>query len=99
MTHTTNFDIIGTYPNLIYIDLCHTKLNDIQLNKLFSQIDMPDLTTLILSNNHLQIIETKFPSRIRYLDLSNNHIKSLDYTSFKSLYSLNILNLINRSIK
>jgi hypothetical protein len=93
ITHTTNFDIIGSYPNLIYLDLCHTQLNDIQLNKLFSQIDMPDLVTLILSNNHITILKTKFPSTIRYLDLSNNQIKSLDYTSFKSLYSLNTLNL------
>ncbi|CAF0996955.1 unnamed protein product [Rotaria sordida] len=93
ITYTTNFDIIGSYPNLIYLDLCHTQLNDIQLNKLFSQIDMPDLTTLILSNNNIKALKTKFPSRIRYLDLSNNYIKSLDYTSFKSLYSLNILNL------
>ncbi|CAF3360343.1 unnamed protein product [Rotaria sp. Silwood1] len=93
ITYTTNFDIIGSYPNLIYLDLCHTQLNDIQLNKLFSQIDMPDLTTLILSNNNIKILKTKFPTRIRYLDLSNNYIKSLDYTSFKSLYSLNILNL------
>jgi hypothetical protein len=93
ITHTTNFDIIGSYPNLIYLDLCHTQLNDIQLNKLFSQIDMPDLITLILSNNYLTILKTKLPSTIRYLDLSNNYIKSLDYYSFKSLYSLNILNL------
>jgi len=93
ITHTTNFDLIGSYPNLIYLDLCHTQLNDIQLNKLFSQIDMPDLITLILSNNHITILKTKFPSTIRYLDLSNNQIKSLDYTSFKSLYSLNTLNL------
>ncbi|CAM4742605.1 unnamed protein product [Rotaria magnacalcarata] len=93
ITHTSNFDIIGAYPNLIYLDLCHTQLNDIQLHKLFSQIEMPDLTTLILSNNHIKVLKTKFPSRIRYLDLSYNEIKSLDYTSFKSLYSLNILNL------
>jgi hypothetical protein len=93
ITHTTNFDIIGSYPNLIYLDLCHTQLNDVQLNKLFSQIDMPDLITLILSNNQITILKTKFPSTIRYLDLSNNQIKSLDYTSFKSLYSLNTLNL------
>ncbi len=93
ITHTINFDIIGSYPNLIYLDLCHTQLNDIQLNKFFTQIDMPDLNTLILSNNHITILKTKFPSTIRYLDLSNNQIKSLDYTSFKSLYSLNTLNL------
>ena len=93
ITHTIHFDIIGSYPNLIYLDLCHTQLTDIQLNKLFSQIDMPDLITLILSNNHLTVLKTKFPSTIRYLDLSNNQIKSLDYTSFKSLYSLNTLNL------
>jgi hypothetical protein len=93
ITHTIHFEIIGSYPNLIYLDLCHTQLNDIQLNKLFSQIDMPDLITLILSNNHITILKLKFPSTIRYLDLSNNQIKSLDYTSFKSLYSLNTLNL------
>jgi hypothetical protein len=93
ITHTTNFDLFGSYPNLIYLDLCHTQLNDIQLNKLFSQIDMPDLNTLILSNNHITVLKTKFPSTIRYLDLSNNQIKSLDYTSFKSLYSLSTLNL------
>jgi len=93
ITHTTNFDIIGSYPNLIYLDLCHTQLDDLQLNKLFSQIEIPDLVTLILSNNHLTVLKTKFPSTIRYLDLSNNQIKSLDYTSFKSLYSLNTLNL------
>lgn len=93
VTHTSNFDIIGSYPNLIYLDLCHTQLNEIQLNKLFSQIEMPDLTTLILSNNNIKVLKTKFPSRIRYLDLSYNQIKSLDYISFKSLYSLNVLNL------
>ena len=93
ITHTSHFDILGSYPNLIYLDLCHTQLNDIQLNKFFSQIDMPDLITLILSNNYISILKTKFPSTIRYLDLSNNQIKSLDYTSFKSLYSLNTLNL------
>ncbi|UJR28298.1 hypothetical protein I4U23_009545 [Adineta vaga] len=93
ITHTTNFDLIGSYPNLIYLDLCHTQLDDIQLNKLFSQIEIPDLITLILSNNHITVLKTKFPSTIRYLDLSNNQIKSLDYTSFKSLYSLNTLNL------
>lgn len=93
ITHTTQFDIRGSYPNLIYLDLCHTQLNDMQLNQFFSQIDMPDLITLILSNNFISILKTKFPSTIRYLDLSNNQIKSLDYTSFKSLYSLNTLNL------
>lgn len=97
ITHSTHFDIIGSYPNLIYLDLCHTQLNDIQLNQLFSQVDMPDLITLILSNNFISILKTKFPSTIRYLDLSNNQIKSLDYTSFKSLYSLNTLNLSSNS--
>ena len=93
VTHTTNFNIIGTYSNLIYLDLCHTQINDIKLNQLFSQTEMPDLMTLILSNNHISILKTQLPSRIRYLDLSNNQIKSLDYTSFKSLYSLNVLNI------
>ncbi|CAF0889674.1 unnamed protein product [Adineta steineri] len=98
ITHTINFDIIGSYPNLIYLDLCHTQLDDIQLNRLFSQIEIPDLVTLILSNNHITTLKTKFPLRVRYLDLSNNQIKSLDYTSFKSLYSLNTLNLSYNSL-
>ena len=93
LTHTTNFELLGSFSNLIYLDLCHTQLNDLQLNKLLTQVDMPDLTTLILSNNQITLLKTKFPSTIRYLDLSNNHIRSLDYTSFKSLYSLNTLNL------
>ncbi|CAF0924262.1 unnamed protein product [Adineta ricciae] len=93
ITHTTHFDLLGSYPNLVYLDLCHTQLDDLQVNRLFSQIEIPDLVTLILSNNQISILKTKFPSTLRYLDLSNNLIKTLDYTSFKSLYSLNTLNL------
>ena len=93
ISHTSHFELIGSYPSLIFLDLCHTQLTDEQLNRLFSQIDMPDLVTLILTNNQLTVLKTKFPSTIRYLDLSYNQIKSLDYISFKSLYSLNTLNL------
>ncbi len=92
-TNTNDYDLIGSFPHLSYLNLDNTNLNDKQLNKIFSQINTPDLTTMILSNNQLTIITNKFPSTIRYLDLSNNQIKSLDYYSFKSLYSLNILNL------
>jgi len=93
ITYTENYYLIGSFPHLLYLNLCYTKLNDKQLNQIFTQINIPDLTTIILSNNQLTILTNKFPSTIRYLDLSNNHIKSLDYYSFKSLYSLNILNL------
>jgi len=93
ITYTENYYLIGSFPHLLYLNLCYTKLNDKQLNQIFTQINIPDLTTIILSNNQLTILTNKFPSTIRYLDLSNNQIKSLDYYSFKSLYSLNILNL------
>ena len=93
ITYTEDYYLIGSFPHLSYLNLCHTKLNDSQLNQLFTHIYLPDLTTMILSNNQLTIITNIFPSTIRYLDLSNNQIKSLNYYSFKSLYSLNILNL------
>lgn len=93
ITYTENYNLLGTFLHLSYLNLCSTKLNDKKLNKLFSQINLPDLTTLILSNNQLTLITNKFPSTIRYLDLSKNYIKSLDYYSFKTLYSLNILNI------
>lgn len=93
ITNTEDYNLIGSFPHLSYLNLASTKLNDKQLNKLFSQITTPDLTTIILSNNYLTTITNKLPSTIRYLDLSKNHIKSLDYYSFKSLYSLNTLNL------
>lgn len=98
ISHTTNFDLQGAFPNLIYLDLCHSQLNDQELNRMFSQIDMPDLMTLILANNQITVLKTRFPSTIRYLDLSYNQIKSLDYISFKSLYSLNTLNLSYNSL-
>ncbi len=97
ITHTDNYNLIGLFTHLIYLNLCSTKLNDKKLNKILTQVNLPDLTTMILSNNYLTIITNKFPSTIRYLDLSNNQIKSLDYYSFKSLYSLNILNLSSNS--
>ncbi|CAF1270873.1 unnamed protein product [Adineta steineri] len=90
---TDDFYLIGSFPHLSYLNLDNTNLNDKQLNKLFLQTTIPDLITMILSNNQITTITNKFPSTIRYLDLSNNQIKSLDYYSFKSLYSLNILNL------
>ncbi|CAF4552897.1 unnamed protein product [Rotaria sp. Silwood1] len=93
ITYTNDYNLSGSFLHLSYLNLCHTKLNDKQLHKIFSQINIPDLTTMILSNNQLTSITNKFPSTIRYLDLSKNYIKSLDYYSFKSLYSLNILNL------
>ncbi|CAF1023774.1 unnamed protein product [Rotaria sordida] len=93
ITYTEDYNLSGFFPHLSYLNLCYTKLNDKQLNKIFSQINLPDLTTIILSNNQLTLITNKFPLTIRYLDLSNNYIKSLDYYSFKTLYSLNILNL------
>ena len=65
---------------------------------MFLHLNVPDLTKVILSNNQLTTITNKFPSTIRYLDLSNNQIKSLDYYSFKSLYSLNVLNLSYNSL-
>ena len=93
ISHTNNFEMLGAFSNLVFLDLCHTQLNDQQLNRIFSQVDMPDLTTLILANNQITSLQTRFPSTIRYLDLSYNQIKTLDYISFKSLYSLNTLNL------
>lgn len=93
ISHTIDFEIFGSFANLNFLDLCHTQLDDFKLNKIFSQIDMPDLTTLILANNKITSLKTRFPSTIRYLDLSSNLIKSLDYVSFKSLYSLNTLNM------
>lgn len=93
ITNTEDFSINGLFPHLSYLDLSSTKLNDKQLNQMFSQINTPDLTTMILSNNKLTLITNKLPSTIRYLDLSKNQIKSLDYYSFKSLYSLSVLNL------
>ncbi|CAF1364506.1 unnamed protein product [Rotaria magnacalcarata] len=93
ITQTKDYNLIGLFPHLSYLNLASTKLNDKQLNKIFSQITVPDLSTMILSDNQLTTISNRFPSTIRYLDLSKNHIKSLDYYSFKSLYSLNILNL------
>ncbi|UJR21188.1 hypothetical protein I4U23_024286 [Adineta vaga] len=97
ITNTEDFYLLGSYPHLSYLNFDHTKLTDKHLNKIFAQTTIPDLTTLILSNNHLTSLTHRFPSTIRYLDLSKNQIKSLDYYSFKSLYSLNILNLTYNS--
>ncbi|CAF1614110.1 unnamed protein product, partial [Adineta ricciae] len=93
ITHTEDFYLLGSYPQLSYLNLDHTNLTDKQLNRIFTHTTIPDLTTLILSNNHLTTLGNRFPSTIRYLDLSKNQIKSLNYYSFKSLYSLNILNI------
>lgn len=98
LTHLTisqmkDWELIGRFPHLSYLNLRSNDLTDQQFNRLLSQIHLPDLITLILSKNSLSSISPKIPSTVRYLDLSNNHIKSLDYYSFKSLYSLNMLNL------
>jgi len=90
---TEHFHLHGFFPHLIDLELSSTNLTDRKLNKIFTEILVPDLTRLILSNNRLTIVTNRFPSTIRYLDLSKNQIKSLDYYSFKSLYSLNSLNL------
>ena len=90
---TKDYHLTGRFPHLSYLNLQSNELTDQQLNRLLSQLILPDLITLILSDNFLTSISQKIPSTVRYLDLSNNQIKSLDYYSFKSLYSLNLLNL------
>ena len=93
ITHIYDYTLHGPFPHLSYLNLAHTNLTDQRWNHILSQVQLPDLTTLMLSGNQLTIITNRFPSTIRYLDLSVNQIKSLDYYSFKSLYSLNLLNL------
>ena len=94
---TNDYHLAGRFSHLAYLNLRSNQLTDQQLNRLLSQLILPDLTTLILADNSLTTISKKFPSTIRHLDLSQNQIKSLDYYSFKSLYSLNFLNLSSNS--
>ncbi|CAF1298240.1 unnamed protein product, partial [Didymodactylos carnosus] len=85
----------GLFERLLYLDLCSNELTDDKLNHLIQTMEAPDLITLILSKNKLTILTNLFKhlSTIRYLDLSLNQIKMIDYFTFKDIYSLNSLNL------
>ena len=97
ITHIANYVLRGSFPHLSYLNLAQTNLTDQRWNQILSNIQVPDLTTLMLSGNQLTVVTNRFPSTVRYLDLSVNQIKALDYYSFKSLYSLNVLNLSSNS--
>lgn len=97
ISETFEFDLSGNFGHLSFLNLRKTNLTDWRWNEILSMVQMPDLHTLILRENFLTSVTNKFPSTIRFLDLSSNQIRSLDYFSFKNLYSLNVLNLSTNS--